>query len=271
MKLFVMGAGYTGLPLISTLKKENHVIYASTTNENRVKELAPFAHKIFVLKSDKEQLRDILNQCDGMFILVAPKKDATYTETYLQTAQNIKAVLEHRNKPFYLLYTSSTSVYEGVLSDCVTEEHTPHPISEKGEILFETEKWYLSCANEYTTPCILRLGGIYGPKRELIDRARRLSGMEMHGKGHEPTNHIHVDDVCAAALFCLNQRLSGIYNLVNDDHPSRKMLYNNLCQSIHIPVPIWNSSLDGSTGYKVSNQKIIQAGYNFKYSLQAFE
>jgi hypothetical protein len=54
--------------------------------------------------------------------------------------------------------------------------------------------------------------------------------------------------------FCLKHRLIGIYNLVNDDHPTRKELYSNDIT--------WNPNLPhGNKEYKVSNHKIISPGF----------
>lgn len=260
MKIFVMGAGYVGMALLESFQKEEDEIYISTTSEEKIELLKPYAREVLWLQeSQKNQLEEMLEVCDAMIILVAPKKGESYQKTYLDTAKIVSAALKQRKKPFYLLYTSSTSVYQDSQPEWVNEESHLSPQSENAKILIEAEKLYLN----WPTTCILRLGGIYGPKRTLEKRAEQFSGQAMSSSGLEPTNHIHLNDIILALKYCLEHRLEGVYNLVNDDHPRRKELYNYLCRSLGIAIPLWTTetSSNQQSGYKVSNQKIKQHGF----------
>lgn len=266
MKLLVMGAGYVGMALLNQMHKKPYEIVVTTTQKDRIQALKKLGHEVFCLESNTEsEFQEMLRSCQGMVILVAPKDPNTYIDTYLHTAKRIASALVGITSPFYLLYTSSTSVYEGH-SGWVSEPMDLHPESTNAKILLETERIYLNCG---VNACILRLGGIYGPQRELIDRAIRFSGQVLPGTGNEPTNHVHLDDIVTAILLCIDHAFTGLYNLVNDDHTTRKELYSSLCQSLSIPSPIWNLELLQSRqgGYKVSNQKIKNSGFIFKYPL----
>ena len=263
MKLIVMGAGYVGETLLKHLQGKPHEIFITTTRQERVKDLKAYGQSVLLLHPGENQaIKELIDACDGMIILIAPKNSHTYEETYLTTAKQISSALQGRKKPFYLLYTSSTSVYEGQTS-WVTEDLLLSPPSENGKILLSAEQQYLKAQIK---ACILRLGGIYGPGRELIDRAKRFSGKEMTGSGNESTNHSHLDDIVKALVFCLENSLAGIYNIVNDDHPTRQELYSELCRSIDIPSPVWNTE-PSQIGYKVSNEKIKDAGFIFQHPL----
>lgn len=258
-----MGAGYVGMALLNFFQGGPHEIYITTTKESRAEELKSYGKGVFVLDGNTD-FRELIQGCDGMIVMVAPGRHlANYEETYLKTARRIKEALKERQKPFYLLYTGSTSVCE-LEKDWVTEETPLSPQSENAKILLETEQTFLSCA---VNTCILRLGGIYGPNRELTQRARSLSGMVMSGTGDEATNHIHLEDILRGINFCLDHSLTGLYHLVNDDHPTRKELYTALCETMGIPPPIWKPDKIGKKGYKISNQKIKAAGYVFKHPL----
>ncbi|MBA3238445.1 MAG: NAD-dependent epimerase/dehydratase family protein [Parachlamydiaceae bacterium] len=264
MKLLVMGAGYVGMALLKRLQGHTHEIFITTTKEERVGILKQFGEHVLVLnRNEDEDLRQLINACDGMIVLVAPERSQSYEETYLNLAKKITSAIKNRSTPFYILYTSSTSVCEGQ-NDWVTEKMALDPGSENAKILLETEHYYL---NSGASTCVLRLGGIYGPKRELDDRARRLSGKEITGTGEEPTNHIHLEDIVEGIVFCLEHSLTGVFQLVNDEHTSRKKLYSGLCELLEIPSPIWNQDFqkENNRGYKVSNQKIKDAGFIFTH------
>ncbi len=251
MKLLVMGAGYVGMAFLKHFRseKEPHEIFITTTDVSKVEALKAYADHVIGLSS----LEKTIDACDAMIILVAPNNSKTYEETYLGTAKRVTAALQGRTKPFYIVYTSSTSVCEGAEGEWIFEETKLCPRSDNAKVLLETEKVYLESG---VGACILRLGGIYGPGREIKDRAQRFAGKEMSSSGEEATNHVHLDDIVGALEFCLKNRLRGIYHLVNDSHPSRKELYGRFCTES----PIWVAAAT-SFGYKVSNQKIKQAGF----------
>lgn len=270
MKIFVLGAGYVGTALLPCLCTKGHEVHASTTKHEKIDGLKRHTEHIHVVKgTDRKLLKGIIDHCDAMVVLVAPKDHTKYEETYLHTAKIITSILEEKEEPFYLLYTSSTGVYEGALTEWVDEESTLHPTRENSKILVETENTYQNCANDYVTTCILRLAGIYGPERELLHRALHFAGKELPGSGNTPTNHIHLTDIIAGIEFCLHQRLEGVYNLANDDHPTRNELYSDLCRMHDLQPPTWNPNLqhDRPGGYKVSNKKMKGEGFVFTHSL----
>lgn len=270
MFFYVLGTGYLGKALlIEGLGPEYHFL-ASTTSPEKIPDLTPLAKKVFLLKSsDVCFLKNIIEDSDAMGIFIAPHKGTTYEETYLNTAKIISTILEKRTRPFYLIYTSSTAVYKEAQELIVTENTTVNPKDPKAKILLETENTYLHIKNTNITTCILRLGGIYGPDRTLETRAKNLSGKDLPGNGLEPTNHIHLEDITRAISFCTQKRLKGIFNLVNDNHVSRKELYSNLCKSLHIEPPNWSEDLPTESGHGcakiVSNQKIKNIGFTFKH------
>lgn len=262
MKLIVMGAGYVGLELLKQLQNSSHDIYITTTRHDRVNELKPYGHVLVVTSENQNEFHSLIQECDGIIVLVAPKTSASYEDTYLNTAKLITSALQKRVKPFQIIYTGSTSVCEG-LSGPISEETKLSPRSTNPTILFETEKTYLDSG---VPACILRLGGIYGPGREIAERAKRFSGKEMQGTGNEPTNNIHLEDIVESILFSLKHSLVGVYHIVNDEHTSRKKLYTDICLGLKMPPPVWDGcASDSSKGYIISNQKIKDAGYIFKH------
>lgn len=267
MNIFIVGAGYVGKALLSHLDKSKNRIFASTTSKEKIEDLQIDAQEVYVLSgTNKELLKKIIDRCEVIIVLVAPKNKETYEATYLETAHSISFALKERTTPCYLLYTSSTGVYEGQKEASWAEENVfLNPHSQKAQTLMHAEEIYLNSANQNITTCILRLGGIFGPGRELNQRALKLSGKELPGDGNEPTNHIHLMDIVFAIEFCIEQKLEGVYNLVNDEHPTRQELYTTLSNTLKIPPPHWNPKLPHQHGSncKVSNEKIKNAGFKF--------
>lgn len=108
MKLIVMGAGYVGMALLDYLHSQSHEIFITTTSEERVESLKPYGQVVFLHPTEDNGLKNLIDSCDGIVVLVAPKNSKSYAETYLTTAKKISSACQDRQKPFYLLYTSST-------------------------------------------------------------------------------------------------------------------------------------------------------------------
>lgn len=257
-----MGAGYVGMSILTRWENQQDRFIVVTTTPEKISSLAKLPRVEEVILHD---FTNALEKCDGLILTIAPKKGASYEETYLKTAQSIRKSLAHRNKPLYILYTSSTSVYGQQNASMIDETTPPSPQSHEGKILLETEETLLQCSTSTVKVCILRLGGIYGPGRDLASRAKRMAGREMPGSGDQATNHSHIEDICRAAMFGFDRQLAGIHNVVSDAHPNRDELYRDLCKSLSLPSPIWNPKLSQIHGCNsaVSNKKLKNAGFTF--------
>lgn len=268
MRLFLLGTGYVGMALLKGWEEPSVSFWASTTTASKLEYLSQYAEKAVLIKgSDEKTLRLLLADCDGMVIAAAPNSGGDYKETYLDTAKAVRGALLGRDKPFYLLYLGSTSVYGDHGGELVDETSECLNESEQGKILSQTEKLYLDTCSEAITPCIVRLGGIYGPGREMAARGLSLSGRKMGGTGGEPTNSIHLDDILRGIAFCICHRCKGIFNLVSGDHPTRKELYDKVCQNLGVPPPLWSGSMESLHGSNciVSPLKISNLGFTFAH------
>lgn len=265
-RIAILGAGYIGGKLIVPLKKRGLTVRVSTTTPSKANDLETIADEVFLLKGNEKNKTELfLKDCDGLILTVAPKESGDYQATYLETAETIR---DTKPKLKYLLYTSSTSVYGNYHGNLVDEETKPMPESQQGEILLNTESTYLKSLLDETKVCILRLGGIYGPGREVLNRVKKFAGRKIPGNGSSITNLIHCDDIVSAILWSLDQELVGVHNLVNDTHVTRKELYMKLAQQNKLPEVLWdNTGVNPHAGNKiVSNEKIKSTGFRFIHS-----
>ena len=146
----------------------------------------------------------------------------------------------------------------------VDEESPLTPANQNGEILAQTEQVLMAASSDLKV-CILRLGGIYGPGRELTKIFSRAFGTTRPGTGEDFTNWIHLDDIVGAVDFAAVEKLQGIYNLVIKEPQSSRDLLDRLSEKYNLPKTIWNRSEQQVRPYntRVSNQKIEAAGYKF--------
>jgi nucleoside-diphosphate-sugar epimerase len=266
MKVAIVGCGYVGTATAKHLRgKSDCTVTATTTTATRVVELEGVAQRVAVLKgNDKDAIASVLQEQDAVMLCVGARNPHTYRESYIDTATTLVSVLQQIPTVKQVIYTGTYSVYGDRQGEMVNEESPVAPANPNGEILAETERVLLAASSPNLHVCILRLGGIYGPGRELVKIFRGWAGSTRPGRGEDVTNWVHRDDIVGGLTFALENRLQGIYNLVGDVSLSSRELLDRIFETHNLPQVSW----DGSPSVRpynarVSNQKIKAAGYQF--------
>lgn len=266
MNVAIIGCGYVGMAIARYWRQKlGFAVTATTTTPHRVTELSAIAQKVIVVKGDDPVgLQSVLQNQEIVLLSIGAKSADVYEETYLQTAQNLVSVLKQSPYVRQLIYTGSYAVYGDRNGAWVDESSPVAPANPNGQILVDTEQALLSVSSDDMNVCILRLGGIYGPGRELVKIFGRAVGKTRPGNGSDATNWIHLDDIVAAIEFTRSNWLQGIYNLVDDAHLTSRELLDLVFEQHSLPKVLWDESLDTRPyNARVSNQKIKDAGYQF--------
>lgn len=274
MNVAIIGCGYVGCAVAQFWQqKMTFVVTATTTTPERVPELQTVAQQVVVVQgNDSDLLKSVLRNQDVVLLSIGAKSADVYEETYLHTAQTLASVLKQIPSVQQLIYTGSYAVYGDRNGAWVDEESLIAPAHQNGQILSDTEQVLLSASSENLRVCILRLGGIYGPGRELVKIFGRYAGTTRPGNGKDTTNWIHLDDIIGGIRFARRNRLQGIYNLVDDAHLTTGELLDRVCETHNLPKVKWDSSQESKRPYnaKVSNKKIKDAGYKFIHPQMIF-
>jgi len=190
MNVAIIGGGYVGYEVAQYWQqRKSFVVTATTTTPERVPLLEAVAQRVLVVQgNDPDQLKSVLKNQDAVLLSVGAKDANTYEETYLHTAQTLVSVLKQIPSVEQLIYTGSYAVYGDRNGTWVDEESPIAPANPNGQILSDTEQVLLSDKNENLRVCILRLGGIYGPGRELVKIFGRVAGTTRPGNGEDTTN-----------------------------------------------------------------------------------
>lgn len=274
MNIAIIGCGYVGYAVAQYWQNKDFVITATTTSPERVPSLQTVAQKVIVTKgNDYETLNPVLKNQDIILLCMGANSANSYEETYLETAKTLVSILKHSPNVHQLIYTGSYSIYGDRNGVWVDEETPPAPATLNAQILRKTEDILLAAENESLRVCVLRLGGIYGPGRELIKIFGRAAGTTRPGKGEDVTNWVHLDDIVEGIEFAREHRLQGIYNLVDDSHLMSRELIGNVLNKHNLPDVIWdvNDKSNRPLNAWVSNQKIKDAGYEFIHPQIIFE
>jgi nucleoside-diphosphate-sugar epimerase len=265
----VLGCGYVGNALAESWQEQGHFVTGTTTSKERIALLARTLSKAVLAKgADYSAMQSLLQDQSTLVVSIAPTgfqeaDTAAYETTYISTTQNLVKVLSQAPNVTQIIYLSSCSVYGDRQGEWVDEASQIAPTEQRSQVIHESEKIILQAANEQQKVCILRLGGIYGPGRELVGMFGGLAGMTMPGKGDRFINWIHRDDIIGAIEFARLNELQGIYNLVDDSRLTVKEQVSRVCARYDLPQVKWDSSQLSlqRKSVQVSNHKLKVAGY----------
>ena len=268
MNVAIIGCGYVGRAVAQRWHQAGYTVTTTTTTPARLAELETVSDRALLVRGDDPfALQEALQNQQTVLLSVGASGPNTYEETYLNTAKTLVEVLPQVPGVQQIIYTGSYAVYGDRNGDWVDEMTPVTPANRNGEILAETEQRLLAAANPQRQVCVLRLGGIYGPGRELAKIFSRAAGTTRPGDGSEVSNWIHLDDIVAAIDFAHQHRLSGVYNLVQDSTLTSRELIDQVCQRYGLAPVSWDASQRSTRPYNatVSNQKLKSAGFQFQH------
>lgn len=216
-------------------------------------------------------LRDLPPNLDHVVYAVSPagSDDALYRAAYVEGISRLLEALDAQGqRPQRVYYLSSTSVYAQDTGEWVDESSQTDPMHFSGKRLLEGEMCLSGC--DYAST-VVRLGGIYGPRRtRLLDRVR--TGQAEYRKGGPfYTNRIHRDD-CAGLLEHLMELESpeSLYLGVDTEPVEELTVLRWLAGALGVaePRPMASRPAKGArprSNKRVASKRLQESGYEFEY------
>jgi nucleoside-diphosphate-sugar epimerase len=268
LRAAILGCGYVGRAVATLWQQQGLIVTATTTQPEHLKDLVNVADRVLVMRgNDGAAVAELLAGQQVLLICVGAGRQANYEETYLNTAKTVVNALAQAPDLQQIIFTSTYSIYGNYSGAWVRENDPAQPTTDNGKIMLDTEQVLLSAVTEQRRVCIFRLGGIYGPGRELAKIYGRTAGTTRQGTGQEASNWIHLEDIVGAIDWAQCHELSGLYNLVQDEIPTVRDLLDRVCQAHHLVPVQWDATQPSARPYnvRVSNQKLKAAGYTFRH------
>ena len=243
-KLIIFGGGYSGQKIASVGRSLGVNVLCS-----RRKKGSKGAD--FIFNSDQELSNEIFEGATHVLSCIPPLLSGedpvlNKLKTQLLNSKNLK----------WVGYLSTTGVYGDAKGTWVDENTAPNPQQERSIRRFSCEKEWL----ETKLPIqILRLPGIYGPRRSAFESL--LNGtIKMIDKPGQVFSRIHVDDIAGAVLFLINLYSQGknptVVN-VADDLPT-----NNL-EVIDYAAKLANKPLPSKVPFEIAKTTMSPMALSF--------
>ncbi len=235
LPLIILGAGYTGRFLYQQARNDGWKVFAtSRTPDTHLPYVEPSARIFFDLEQ-QNTWENLPNPANIVWCFPAlPQPTASMFAKEI-TSQGSR-----------ILLLGSTSAYPPK-HDGHTDEQAPLnmtlPRVQSEEHLRETYG-----------AVVLRLAGLYGPGRHVLNWIRR-------GKiknTNRYVNLIHIEDVAALGLAAIQKAPAESSYIVSDDRPR---LWSDICQyaSTQWNMPIPEPTIPNDFGKQLSSQKILKA------------
>lgn len=210
-------------------------------------------------------------------------------DSRVNSTRLLAETLKNRQQKIKTLIGASGIGYYGANSSSKIFQETDAPASDfVGECCRLWENSYSSFTGISDKSVIFRIGTVLGvdggaiPKMRPVVKAGLGSPL---GTGEQWWPWISVQDISGLMKFAIESPLSGIYNAVATEHQTNKAFMKNLADTLHKPfwapaVPAFvlkwmfgEMSVLFLEGSRVSNDKLIKAGFTFQYPQlhQAFE
>lgn len=275
MRITIVGCGDVGLALARHWQQQGGVrLTLTTTREERRPVLETLAARVLVLRAeDRGALAGALADADVAVFTLAPTGDravdaATYAATYRDSFAALVEVLPQLPQLRQIVYTASCAVYGDAGGDWVDESTTADPQGDHGRVLLESEHLLQGCRTAERAVCLLRLGAIHGPGRQLLTRFRRLAGTTRPGDGRSHCSWIHRDDVVGAIATAVADRWDGIINVVDDEPLTVADLLQRVCTAAGWEPVRWDPGHPREqppADRRIRNDRLRSLGYRLRH------
>lgn len=264
----VIGCGYVGSFLAASMKNQGHYVVGTTRTPQRFAELRNVVNEPIALDLAQQDCDfSFLEDQEGVLISVAPTQNGEgYQSVFSNGIRNLARAIRCRQstRPLHVTYISSAGVYGDHQGQTVTEDSTVDCLNPVNAMLVEAENVLLTIDRPDTKICVLRLGGIYGPGRDMVAMIKQAAGEQIPKNGSDIPAWSGIFDITNGVSFAFSKKLVGIYNLVDDMQLSRRELSNEICDIDGLPPVIWaNENTPGARAMnaKVANEKIKSEGF----------
>ncbi|GAB4040057.1 Rossmann-fold NAD(P)-binding domain-containing protein [Spirosoma jeollabukense] len=257
----IIGCGWLGLPLAEQLIKTGYTVKGSTTSVEKVGLLRQKGIEAHQLQLNPDPIGKLaaLVQADTLIIDIPPKAGKLGAGFHPQQIQYLTDAIR-KTSVKHVIYVSSTSVYLD-LNRVIVEEDVTKPEQSASQALVQAEQLVQSL-EPIRQVTILRCGGLLGYDR--------MPGKYVAGKtvdtGAVPVNYLHPDDAIGILLLIIQRNITGTFNAVSPEHPTREAIYRKNCADFGYELPTFVTPAEPIPYKVISPAKLIQAtSYSYKY------
>lgn len=270
MKVLLLGAGYSALRFGQLAAGQGAGVSGTTRSVEKAAALPAWGVSPIVLPAATGELVTALRETTHLLVSIPPVEDGGDTPFSLDP-ELLRAAGQLR----WIGYLSTVGVYGDHQGAWVDEDTGCRPVSSRSVARLAHEQEWAATARTLDVPlAVLRLSGIYGPGRNAFVNLRNGTARRLIKKD-QVFNRIHVDDIAGSAWHLAQADTGGIFNITDDQPAPAQDVVTCAAELMGVEPP---PELDFETAQlspmarsfygenkRVSNARIRQAGYAFRY------
>lgn len=268
-KIAIAGShGFIGTHLLERLEANNDII--------RVNRKDLYDHH--KLKHTIEKADVIVNLAGVPIYKIWTKKNKRmiYESRILPARNIVRALNEVKNKKMFYVNASAIGIYES--DKCYDEENANYTDNFLSKVLIDWENEVKNLDKNHNF-AIARFGIVLGEGGylEKVLPAFKMKFKITMGTGKQYFSYVHINDAVRALEFVMDQELTGVVNITNNDNMEVKKLnsimgrYYNTWVSIRIPTWLLKSVLGNqhvvfTEGQCVIPKKLDERKFEYRYT-----
>ena len=236
MGVFFFGMGFSSLATARAIHRiiaADIPIFGTSRTEEGIEALAdsPYSAHLFDGESPGTTLVPDLRRSTHVVLSIPP------SEAGDPALRMHRADLDAAPGLEWLCYFSTVGVYGDFGGAWIDETAPTRPLNQRSAHRVEVEQQWRDYAARRGVPLlILRLAGIYGPGRSAFDKLREGTARRIV-KPSQVFNRIHVEDIGRVTALAARRKLSGTFNLADDEPAPPQDLIEYAARQLGMPVP----------------------------------
>ena len=213
LTLFVFGIGYSAGHYRGRHAQAFDGVAGTVRSPDKCDELRRRGIEAYVFDEALADTRMLPALAEADAILISVQPSAGNDPVFERFAEHVETSRAER-----IVYLSTIGVYGDHGGAWIDETTPPAPASTRGKLRLAIEdEWLALDEREGKRVEVLRLAGIYGPGRNVLDDLRSGEARRIDKPG-QVFNRIHVEDIgqAIAAAFA-SEEPSGVWNITDDE------------------------------------------------------
>lgn len=215
VKVFFFGLGFSSLASAAALRAlvPDVIISGTVRTADKARALNDLGIRAHVLDGTgkSQDLLGDLAEASHVVLSIAPDGAGDLVLNQFSAELQASTTLQ------WLGYYSTVGVYGNFDGAWIDESAPCQPINLRSQQRVVAEQAWRDFAQARGLPLlILRLAGIYGPGRAVFDKLRDGTSRRIVKQG-QVFNRIHVADIARVTALAAQQRLSGTFNMADDE------------------------------------------------------
>ena len=222
-KALIIGCGYTGIRVATSLANRGWSVTATTRNPERLRAVTDQGVGVVKFEVGSGGMPDAT---DSTVLLSIPtQSDGGMAGSPRLHDPTAAIVSQLGDRPSRVIYLSTTGVYGDIER---VDESTPiAPKTERQSLRAQAEE---AVINGPWPALVLRPAAIYGPGRGVHEAMLR-GEFKLMGTGDNYVSRVHVDDLANITAAAMESELTGVYP-VADDSPSTSREIAQFCADL---------------------------------------